>query len=64
LEVARLAAAGLRNKEIGERLSISAFTVKDHLHSAFRKLGVSNRAMLGCALTSSAPIPSLSPESV
>jgi len=54
LEVAMLAAAGMSNREIGQRLCISAFTVRDHLHSAFKKLGVNNRAMLAGALTVSA----------
>ncbi|MFQ5537947.1 MAG: response regulator [Gemmatimonadota bacterium] len=45
-EIARLAAAGKSNKRIATELSISQSTVKLHLHSAFTKLGVSNRVQL------------------
>ncbi len=37
---------GLRNKEIAHRLRISEKTVKAHLNTIFRKLGVSNRMAL------------------
>ena len=46
LEVVRLAAEGLRNNDIAERLFISPVTVKSHLSHAFTKLGVRNRAEL------------------
>jgi len=42
-EVLRLIAAGLTNREIAERLSISSETVKKHSGSILGKLGVSNR---------------------
>ncbi len=45
-EVARLAATGMTNREIGERLYLSHRTVGYHLHKVFRKLGVANRAQL------------------
>lgn len=45
-EVARLAAEGLRNPEIAERLSISENTVKQHLKSAFRKMNIDRRSKL------------------
>jgi DNA-binding CsgD family transcriptional regulator len=35
---------GKINKEIGTKLNISTFTVKNHLRRIFRKLGASNRA--------------------
>src|SRR6266550_2189102 len=41
-----LVAAGASNKEIAERLSIAERTVKAHLTSIFRKLGVSSRLHL------------------
>ncbi|MGW4799101.1 LuxR C-terminal-related transcriptional regulator, partial [Nonomuraea sp. NPDC004297] len=44
--VARLAAAGLTNKEIAKELFISAKTVDKHLGSAMRKLGLRSRAGL------------------
>jgi DNA-binding CsgD family transcriptional regulator len=50
-EVADLAAAGLTNKEIAERLHLSARTVGGHLYRLFPKLGVTNRASLRDALT-------------
>ncbi len=42
-EVLDLAAAGLRNREIAERLTISANTVKFHLRAIYAQLGVRNR---------------------
>jgi DNA-binding NarL/FixJ family response regulator len=46
LEVVRLVAAGLRNKEIADRLSIGEGTVKIHLHRVYEKLGVDGRVPL------------------
>ncbi len=46
LEIAGLAARGLTNREIAERLDVSARTVDNHLHNAYTKLGVSRRAEL------------------
>ncbi len=45
-ELAELVAAGLRNAEIGARLSISAGTVKIHLNRVYRKLGLPSRVAL------------------
>jgi DNA-binding CsgD family transcriptional regulator len=45
-----LAAAGLINKQIGERLYLSHRTVGAHLHRAYRKLGITTRAALRDAL--------------
>ncbi|WP_432512505.1 LuxR C-terminal-related transcriptional regulator [Kineococcus sp. SYSU DK001] len=44
--VAELAAAGLTNPQIAERLRISSRTVQTHLAHAFRALGVQRRAQL------------------
>jgi DNA-binding CsgD family transcriptional regulator len=49
-EIATLAAAGLTNKQIGERLFLSPRTVATHLHQLFPKLGVTTRAALRDAL--------------
>lgn len=48
-EVARLAADGLSNPQIGERMFISRGTVKAHLAHIYDKLGVSNRTELATA---------------
>jgi DNA-binding NarL/FixJ family response regulator len=44
LEVLRLVVQGVRNSEIGQRLSISVKTVETHLTSIYGKLGVQSRA--------------------
>ena len=49
-EIALLAAAGLTNKQIAERLLISHRTVSAHLYQVFPKLGVASRAALRDAL--------------
>jgi LuxR family maltose regulon positive regulatory protein len=43
LEVLRLIAAGLRNQEIADQLSISLATVKRHVANAYGKLGARHR---------------------
>ena len=48
-EVYRHTAAGLSNKELANRLSISEATVKVHLTHIFRKLGVRSRGELAAA---------------
>ena len=44
LEVATLAAEGLQNKEISERLGISVNTVRTHLRQVFEKLEIDRRS--------------------
>jgi DNA-binding CsgD family transcriptional regulator len=51
-EIAELAATGMSNKEIGERLFLSHRTVSGHLYRVFPKLGVTTRAGLRDALSS------------
>lgn len=46
-EVARLAAYGLTNAEIGRQLGLSSHTVNSLLNTAKNKIGVENRAELG-----------------
>jgi len=43
-QIARLAATGLTNREIGEQLQLSPRTVGAHLYRVFPKLGISSRA--------------------
>jgi DNA-binding CsgD family transcriptional regulator len=50
LQIVRLAAEGLSNREIGARLYLSHRTVGSHLYRAFPKLGISSRAQLHHAL--------------
>lgn len=45
-EVARLAAEGLRNKEIAQKLFISEETVKSHIRSIFNKTNIDRRSKL------------------
>jgi DNA-binding NarL/FixJ family response regulator len=46
LQVARMAAEGLSNRQIGERLYLSHRTVASHLYRIFPKLGITSRAQL------------------
>jgi DNA-binding NarL/FixJ family response regulator len=46
LEIVRLVASGLRNKEIADKLAISEGTVKMHLHRSYEKLQVDSRVTL------------------
>jgi DNA-binding NarL/FixJ family response regulator len=45
-EVARHASEGLGNREIAQRLVVSEATIKAHLSSVFRKLGLKGRSQL------------------
>jgi two-component system nitrate/nitrite response regulator NarL len=47
LEIARLIAGGLSNKDIALRLFISEGTVKTHLHRIYEKLAIHGRLELG-----------------
>jgi predicted ATPase/class 3 adenylate cyclase/DNA-binding CsgD family transcriptional regulator len=51
IDVARLAAEGLSNAEIGAKLFISAGTAKVHLHHIYAKLNLANRAQLTAEVT-------------
>lgn len=43
IELVRMVAQGLRNREIGNQLNITEGTVKAHLHNVYKKLKVENR---------------------
>ena len=46
MEIVELVCLGLRNRQIADRCSLTEGTVKIHLNSVFRKLGVASRAEL------------------
>jgi DNA-binding CsgD family transcriptional regulator len=50
LQIAQLAADGLSNREIGQRLYLSHRTISTHLYRAFPKLGVTSRGELNAVL--------------
>ena len=43
IDMVRMVASGLRNREIAQRLSITEGTVKTHLHNIYRKLKIETR---------------------
>ena len=43
VDILRLVAVGLSNREIGQELCISAHTVANHVRSILRKTGAANR---------------------
>jgi DNA-binding NarL/FixJ family response regulator len=55
LQVLRLAAAGLANKQIARRLGISESTVKVHVGSVFRRIGVRDRTSAAVWATENLP---------
>jgi DNA-binding NarL/FixJ family response regulator len=48
--IASMAARGLTNREIAQRLFISPRTVSSHLYRVFPKLGITSRSQLGAGL--------------
>ena len=50
IQIAQLAADGLTNREIGERLFLSHRTIGSHLYRIFPKLGIKSRSELAAAL--------------
>ncbi|MFI9510194.1 ATP-binding protein [Nocardia sp. NPDC052566] len=57
LSIAQLAATGLTNREIGQRLYLSHRTVSTHLHRIFPKLGISSRSDLAALLPADGDTP-------
>ena len=53
LQIARLAAEGLSNREIGQQLYLSHRTVGNHLYRIFPKLGITSRAELAAVMGAS-----------
>jgi DNA-binding CsgD family transcriptional regulator len=53
LQIARLAAEGLSNREIGQQLYLSHRTVRNHLYRIFPKLGITSRAELAAVVGAS-----------
>jgi DNA-binding CsgD family transcriptional regulator len=53
LQIASMAAQGLSNREIGQKLYLSHRTVASHLYRVFPKLGITSRAHLGRVLVTS-----------
>jgi len=50
LQIAEMAATGLSNREIGQKLYLSHRTVESHLYRIFPKLGITSRSQLRLAL--------------
>jgi DNA-binding CsgD family transcriptional regulator len=57
LQIAQLAADGLSNREIGQRLYLSHRTVGTHLYRAFPKLGITTRNELSSVLSAASASP-------
>jgi DNA-binding NarL/FixJ family response regulator len=63
-EIALMAAAGMSNKQIGERLFSSHRTVGTHLYRVFLKLGITSRAALRDALADQLGAPDQRPRAI
>jgi DNA-binding CsgD family transcriptional regulator len=63
-EIADLAAQGLSNREIAERLSVSTRTVEGHIYRACTKRGLGDREELAALIRESTPWESNSPNTI
>jgi DNA-binding NarL/FixJ family response regulator len=61
LEIARLVAEGLSNRQISQRLKLSEHTIKNYLFRVFEKLGVSSRVELALFALRRGPVPGHAP---
>ncbi|MFE3105504.1 AAA family ATPase [Nocardia tengchongensis] len=64
LQIAKLAAEGLSNREIGERLYLSPRTIGSHLYRIFPKLDITSRGQLAACLDSPTRIRTAAPDRV
>jgi DNA-binding NarL/FixJ family response regulator len=55
LQIAQMAAEGLSNREIGQRLYLSRRTISSHLYRVFPKLGITSRTELRHVLDPAIP---------
>jgi len=55
LHIAKMAAEGMSNREIGQRLFLSHRTVGSHLYRLFPKLGVTSRIQLSAVISKRTP---------
>jgi DNA-binding CsgD family transcriptional regulator len=46
LKVVNLIAQGVTNRSVATQLHLSLYTVKNHVHNAFAKLGINSRSQL------------------
>jgi DNA-binding CsgD family transcriptional regulator len=56
LQIAQMAADGLTNREIGEKLYLSHRTIGSHLYRIFPKLDITSRAQLASRLDTDRPV--------
>ena len=55
LQIVQMAAEGLSNREIGQKLYLSQRTISSHLYRIFPKLGITSRTELRHALDRTIP---------
>jgi DNA-binding NarL/FixJ family response regulator len=61
IEILRLVATGASNKEIAQRLAISANTVKVHLRNIFAKIGAVSRTEAAMYAVKAGLVPGAAP---
>jgi DNA-binding NarL/FixJ family response regulator len=58
LQIVQMAAEGLSNRQIGQKLYLSHRTVSSHLYRVFPKLGITSRTELRAVISTGSPGPS------